>query len=71
MTMEFGSESVAQAGTNQIVTPEEMIGTNLIPAETIFDPIRFQQVQIYNQPDRAMAGYNPNEEHALMAPSLR
>jgi hypothetical protein len=67
----YGSESVAYSGTNQIVTPEEYIGTNYIPAETTFNPIRFQNMQIYNQPDRTIAGYNPNEEHALMAPSLR
>jgi hypothetical protein len=24
-------------------------------------------VQIYNQPDRTKAGYNPNEEHAIMS----
>jgi hypothetical protein len=67
----FGSESVSDSGTNQVVTPQEVIGTNVIPAETTFDPARFQQVQIYNQPDPKSAGYNPNEEHALMAPSLR
>ncbi len=67
----FGNESVATNGTDQIVTPAEMIGTNLIAAETTFDPVRFQQVQIYNQPDPTKPGYNPNEEHALLAPSLR
>ena len=67
----FGSESVAHTGTNQLVTPEEIIGTNVIPAESSFNPVRFEQVQIYTQPVRTNAGYNPNEEHALMAPSLR
>jgi hypothetical protein len=67
----FGSESVAADGTDQVITPEETIGTNVIPAETTFNPVRFQQVQIYNQPISTNAGYNPNEEHALMAPSLR
>ena len=43
----------------------------MIPAETTLNPSRFQQVAIYNQPDPAAAGYNPNEEHALLAPSLR
>ena len=28
-------------------------------------------MQIYNQPDFNAPGYNPNEEHALVAPSLR
>ncbi len=67
----YGSESVAPNGTDQIVTPAETVGTNYVPATTTFDPTRFQQVQIYNQPDPNKPGYNPNEEHALMAPSLR
>jgi hypothetical protein len=67
----YGNESVAQDGTDQIVTPATTIGTNVYPAETTFNPARFQQVQIYNQPDRSQPGFNPNEEHALLAPSLR
>jgi hypothetical protein len=67
----YGSESVAQDGTDQTVTPATTVGTNFIPAETTFNPARFQQVQIYNQPDRNTPGFNPNEEHALLAPSLR
>src|SRR6185436_16272631 len=67
----FGTECVASNGTDQLVTPETVIGTNVIPAEVAYNPTRFQDVQIYNQPDRNSAGYNPNEEHALMAPSLR
>lgn len=35
-----------------------------------FDPARYSDVAIYNQPDPALPGYNPNEEHALIAPSL-
>src|SRR5581483_9370866 len=67
----FGNESVADDGTDQIVAPAEEIGTNFIPEETTFNPVRFQQVKVYNQPDPAQPGYNPNEEHALLAPSLR
>ncbi|MCX6896822.1 MAG: PA14 domain-containing protein [Verrucomicrobia bacterium] len=67
----FGNESVAADGTDQIVVPAETIGTNSYPAETQLNPARFQQVQIYNQPDRTLPGFNPNEEHALLAPSLR
>ncbi|MBW8864294.1 MAG: hypothetical protein JF609_05100, partial [Verrucomicrobia bacterium] len=67
----YGNESVAADGTDQFVVPEETYGTNTYPAETSFNPARFQQVQIYNQPNRALPGYNPNEEHALLAPSLR
>lgn len=67
----YGNESVAADGTDQIVTPAKMIGTNVIPVETTFNPARFQQLKIYNQPDSTIPGYNPNEEHALLAPSLR
>ncbi len=31
----------------------------------------YQNVVIYNQPDRDLAGFNPNEEHALIAPSFK
>ena len=67
----FGSESVATDGTDQLVVPAETIGTNSYPEEDALNPARFQQVQIYNQPNRSLPGYNPNEEHALLAPSLR
>ena len=67
----FGSDCVASNGTDQFITPEKVAGTNVIPAEVSLDPIRFQQVQVYNQPNRTLPGYNPNEEHALLAPSLR
>jgi hypothetical protein len=59
-----GSESVAPLGNDQPVIPE-------IDAPTTFDPGRFEQVSIYNQSVSGLAGFNPNEEHALMAPSLR
>ncbi|MEY4916701.1 MAG: hypothetical protein RL616_614, partial [Verrucomicrobiota bacterium] len=67
----FGSESVAEDGTDQIVTPAQIIGTNSFAVQTTLNPARFQQVKIYNQPDKTVPGYNPNEEHALLAPSLR
>jgi len=35
-----------------------------------FDPELYDEVRIYNQPDRDKAGYNPNEEHARIYPSL-
>ncbi|MES2572037.1 MAG: hypothetical protein V4710_18525, partial [Verrucomicrobiota bacterium] len=34
-----------------------------------FDTARFTDVQIYNQPDPELAGFNPNEEHALIGGS--
>jgi len=36
-----------------------------------FDPELYSDVQIYHQPDRARPGFNPNEEHALIAPSFQ
>jgi hypothetical protein len=33
------------------------------------DPAKYQSMAIYHQPDKNLAGYNPNEEHALLAPS--
>jgi hypothetical protein len=35
-----------------------------------FDGSRFEQVSVYNQPDPKKPGYNPNEEHAFVAPSF-
>ncbi len=67
----YGNESVAANGTDQFVVPEETYGTNTYPAEKTLNPARFASIQIYNQPDRTLPGYNPNEEHALLAPSLR
>ncbi len=64
---QWGSESEDNAGRDQVVAP----ASGAFPRTTIFNPTRLQQAQVYNQPDRAAAGYNPNEEHALMAPSLR
>jgi len=64
---QFGSESVNAFGADQLVVPA--IGN--FPRETTYNPSRVQSVQIYQQADRNQAGYNPNEEHALMAPSLR
>jgi len=36
-----------------------------------FAPPRYDQVAIYNQPLTNRPGYNPNEEHALIAPSFK
>ena len=38
--------------------------------QTVFDPESYSDVKIYNQPDRTKPGYNPNEEHARIYPSL-
>ncbi len=51
----LGSEGVDANGTNQVV----------------FDPAAYANLSIYNQPDATETGYNPNEEHALVAPSIK
>jgi len=67
----FGNENVDADGNNQIVAAATTIDGEDFPEETTYNPTRFQQLQIYNQPDRSIPGYNANEEHALIAPSLR
>jgi hypothetical protein len=39
--------------------------------QLVFTRDKHAGVIIYNQPDRSLPGYNPNEEHALIAPSLK
>lgn len=51
----IGSEGVDENGNQQ----------------TVFDPARYTGLSLYNQPDKDQTGYNPNEEHALVAPSVR
>jgi hypothetical protein len=51
----LGSEGKNRSGVDQLV----------------FTRDKYADVQIYNQPDRELPGYNPNEEHALIAPSLK
>ena len=53
---QLGSEGVSQSLDN----PQPQL---------VFDPARYTNLTVYNQPDRDKAGYNPNEEHALVAPS--
>ncbi len=36
-----------------------------------FSSDKFESLKIYNQPDRTLPGFNPNEEHALIAPSFK
>ncbi len=81
MASRYGSDSVSSNGTDQVVAPATtvplvdssgaVIGATNLPPAVSFAPARFQQLQVYHQPDSALAGYNPNEEHALIAPSLR
>ena len=51
----IGSEGVDQTGRPQ----------------PIFNLAGFSDLKIYNQPDATLAGYNPNEEHAITAPAGR
>ena len=37
--------------------------------QRVFDPVTYTNLTVYNQPDRDLPGFNPNEEHALVAPS--
>lgn len=64
---QFGSEGLKVDGSEQYI----VLPGSSTPEATTYDPSRFQQVQVYQQPDPGQAGYNPNEEHALAAPSLR
>ncbi|MFT5144637.1 MAG: hypothetical protein ACI84D_003274, partial [Thalassolituus oleivorans] len=50
----LGSEGMDSAGNEQFS----------------FDPGLYQDVLLYNQPETTLPGYNPNEEHALIAPSF-
>lgn len=40
-------------------------------SQPVFNLSKYADLQIYNQPDKTLAGYNPNEEHALTAPGGR
>jgi len=39
--------------------------------QEVFDPNRYKNLVVYQQPDPEKPGYNPNEEHALMARSFK
>jgi hypothetical protein len=64
---QFGSDGKSRNNEEQQTAPA--IGD--FPAATTYDPSRLQSVQIYSQPIPDSPGYNPNEEHGLVAPSLR
>ncbi|MCL1856441.1 MAG: hypothetical protein FWF84_02200, partial [Kiritimatiellaeota bacterium] len=64
---EWGSESLGADGYDQVIAD----GADGFPIETTFNPTRFADLKIYAQGDPELAGYNPNEEHALLAPSFR
>ena len=64
---EWGSESLGADGFDQTLA----FANGSVPAEKMFNPTRFADLKVYSQGDRDLAGYNPNEEHALIAPSFR
>lgn len=64
---EYGSESVDANGSDQVIAP----ATNGNPAVTTYSPSRFSNLKVYAQNEPTLPGYNPNEEHALIVPSLR
>ncbi|ETR73416.1 MAG: hypothetical protein OMM_06936 [Candidatus Magnetoglobus multicellularis str. Araruama] len=61
----LGSEGKDASAKDQTYPDKDNIEKNY------FDPGRYQDVIIYNQSDRNLPGYNPNEEHAMVTASLR
>jgi len=61
----FGSEGKNANGADQTYAD---IDNN---QQNYFDPKRYEDIQIYNQPNPELAGYNPNEEHAIVTRSYR
>ncbi len=55
------------------VSPRRIIIASELGSEGLgqptFDPVQFPQIHFYQQPEVALPGYNPNDEHALFAPS--
>ena len=54
-------------------SPDKIIIASELGSEVLgqvpLDPLVFTGMRIYNQPDRAKPGFNPNDEHALFAPA--
>ena len=72
---QWGNETPAAATSINAFNGDQVTAAPVLPAfpnpSTTYDPSRLQGVQIYQQPDINAPGYNPNEEHGLIAPSLR
>lgn len=77
---QFGSESLNAQQQDQLVAPAVTnitsdgaggLLTSVVARATTYNPTRIQQPTVYVQNDPSLPGYNPNEEHGLMAPSLR
>ncbi len=57
------------ATPNKIIVASQQ-GTEL-GSQPGFDPLAFPQLHVYHQSDPNQPGFNPNDEHALLAPSNR
>lgn len=55
------------ADPDQIIIASEL-GSEVL-GQIPLDPLVFTGMRIYNQPDRAKSGFNPNDEHAIFAPA--
>ncbi len=61
----FGSEGKNYSGVEQTFPDANGITRNYMHTG------RYTKLAIYNQPDRTLAGFNPNEEHALVTTSFK
>ncbi|KPA17217.1 conserved hypothetical protein, secreted [Candidatus Magnetomorum sp. HK-1] len=61
----MGSDGKNEAGIDQLYPDINNENKNY------FDPARYQDILIYNQPNPLIPGYNPNEEHAIATSSFR
>ncbi len=68
MASRLGSAGLGGDEQNECVVDEDEDEDGDTPYE--FGAPRFDEVQIYHQPQRDQAGFNPNEEHAIIAPSM-
>ena len=73
---DYGSVSFPEAGTGPAIYIASQLGSEGVnqsledpQPQMVFDPAIYTNLTVYNQPDPDQAGYNPNEEHALVAPS--
>ncbi len=70
-------ESMSANGTNYLrrIVVASRLGSegkdHALRDQLSFSSDRYDQVAIYHQPDASLPGYNPNEEHALIAPSFK
>ena len=55
------------ASPDKIIIASEL-GSEVL-GQTPLNPLVYTGMRIYNQPDRAKSGFNPNDEHAIFAPA--